>query len=77
MQEYLLDPAEREHHRFISTNGRIEDPVRQLELEDLSKRWTDAERKHFHEQFMLFPKVIATTPAFPLQGCFCASVLAM
>lgn len=54
-----MDPAERERHRFISTNGRIEDPVKQLELEDLSKRWTDAERKHFHEQFMLFPKVIS------------------
>ncbi|KAK9819027.1 hypothetical protein WJX74_007162 [Apatococcus lobatus] len=56
VQEYVLDPAERERNRFISSNGRIEDPVKQLDLEDLSKRWTDAERKHFHEQFMLFPK---------------------
>ncbi|KAK9839557.1 hypothetical protein WJX84_000819 [Apatococcus fuscideae] len=56
IQEYILDPEERERNRFISNNGRVDDPVRQLELEGLSRQWNDTERKHFHEQFMLFPK---------------------
>ncbi len=57
VQEYLVDPREQERGKFISKNGLVEDPVRQLELEDMARRWTDEERKHFHEQFMLFPKV--------------------
>ena len=67
IQEYILDPEERERNRFISNNGRVDDPVRQLELERLSRQWNDAERKHFHEQFMLFPKVYTARLS---KGCF-------